>query len=381
MKRNLVSALVVLALLLSSVAVIAADKEIVIGQIITSLTGAAAMYGDYQKNAAQMAADEINASGMLKGMKLKLVQLDDQAKPDVALNAAQKLIFENDPLVILGADWSGNTLAIAPLIASKGIPQITSSKSRKITHEGNKTIFRVVDMGPFIGKALVDYAYEKGYRKMAVLYTNSDYGVSGGQGAKRQIEAKGLKVYAYETYNVGDTDFTAQLQRIKNSGADVIIDYSIQIEGAKSFRQLRELGINLPVFGGDAFITPDFAKLTDPQLVEGTIAATTFIPGNPDPKVQDFVKKYKKLYGEEPEDHASPYYDAVYIVAEAIKKVGPDRQKIADYLAHLKGFNGVNGEYTADKWGNLVHTAVLAKFHNGKWEYIKTITGMTDWDD
>ncbi|MGE5508849.1 MAG: ABC transporter substrate-binding protein [Chitinophagales bacterium] len=380
MKKILVLAVVLVALL-SSVTAFAADKEVVIGQIITSLTGAAAMYGDYQKNAAQMAVDEINASGMLKGIKLKLVQLDDAAKPDVALNAAQKLIFEHNPTVILGADWSGNTLAIAPLIASKGIPQLTSSKSRKITHEGNKTIFRLVDMGPFIGKALVDYAYEKGYRKMAVLYTNSDYGVSGGEGAKRQILAKGLKVYAYETYNVGDTDFTAQLQRIKNSGADCVIDYSIQIEGAKSFRQMRELGINLPVFGGDAFITPDFAQLTDPDLVEGTIAATTFIPGNPDPKVQEFVKKYKKLYGEEPEDHASPYYDAVYIVANAIKAVGTDRAKIADYIAHLKGFKGVNGDHTADKWGNLVHTAVLAKYHNGKWEYIKTITGMTDWDD
>jgi branched-chain amino acid transport system substrate-binding protein len=379
MKRVLV--LAVLFALLTSLGAAAADNTVILGQIITSMTGGAAMYGDYQKNAAQMAADEINASGTLKGVKLKLVQLDDQAKPDVALNAAQKLIFESNPTVVLGPDWSGNTLAVAPLVASKGIPQITSSKSRKITHEGNKTIFRVVDMGPFIGKALVDYAYEKGFRKMAVLYTNSDYGVSGGQGAKREIEEKGLKVYAYETYNVGDTDFTAQLQRIKNSGADVIIDYSIQIEGAKSFRQLRELGINLPVFGGDAFITPDFAKLTDPQLVEGTIAATSFIPGNPDAKVQAFVKKYKKLFGEEPEDHASPYYDAVYIVADAIKHVGTDRQKIAEYISHLKGFKGVNGDYTADKWGNLLHTAVLAKFHDGKWDYIKTITGMTDWED
>jgi branched-chain amino acid transport system substrate-binding protein len=336
------------------------------------------MYGDYQKNAAQMAADEINEAGGINGKKIEITALDDQAKPNVALNAMQKLVSETDPLVVLGPDWSGNTLAAMPVAQQNKIPQICSSKSDKITHEGNDYIFRVVATGPFVGQALVNAAYEKGYRKMAVFYTNTDYGVSGGEGAKAAIEKLGLKPVAYETCNVGDNDFTAQLMRIKNSGADVIIDYSIQVEGAKSLRQMREMGINIPVYGGDAFITPDFAKLVGQDKMEGIIAGSAFIASSSEPAVQDFVTKYKEKYGVIPEDHAAPYYDAVKIVAQVIEKVGTDREKIAEALRSLSGFQGVQGDYTADKYGNFVHSCMLATYTNGEWVYNKTVKNLVD---
>jgi branched-chain amino acid transport system substrate-binding protein len=378
MPRLALIAMLVLAFIIPTGCSSSGSSTIKIGQIITSLTGDAAMYGDFQKNAAQMAADEINAAGGINGKKIEITALDDQAKPNVALNAMQKLVSEVKPLVVLGPDWSGNTLAAAPIAKQNKIPQITSSKSKKITHEGNPYIFRVVATGPFVGQALVNAAYQKGYRKMAVLYTNTDYGVSGGEGAKAAIENLGLKPVAYETENVGDNDFTAQLMRIKNSGADVIIDYSIQVEGAKSLRQMREMGINIPVYGGDAFITPDFAKLVGNDKMEGVIAGSAFIASSSDPAVQDFVKKYKAKYGVVPEDHAAPYYDAVKILAQVIEKVGTDREKIAEGLRTLSGFQGVQGDYTADKFGNFVHSCMLAKFTNGQWNYMETIKNLQD---
>jgi branched-chain amino acid transport system substrate-binding protein len=356
------------------------DKTIKIGQIVTSFTGDAAMYGNFQRDGAQLAADEINAAGGINGKKIELFPLDDASKPNVALNAMQKLLNETKPVVVLGPDWSGNTLAVAPLAKQNKLPEITSSKSRKITHDGNDYIFRVVATGPFIGQALVDYAYKQGYRKMAILYTNSDYGVSGGQGAKAALAKYKLEPAVYETYNVGDNDFTAQLLRIKNSGAEVVIDYSIQVEGAKSLRQMREMGIKLPVFGGDAFITPDFAKLVGPEKMEGVIASSAFIVSNPAPEVQGFVTKYKQKFGVEPEDHAAPYYDAVKILGQVIAKTGPDSEKIAAELRTLKGFKGVQGDYTADKWGNLIHRASLAKYTGGKWVWIADADNLTDSD-
>ena len=356
------------------------EKDIKIGQIVTSFTGDAAMYGNFQRDAAQLAADEINAAGGVNGKKIQLFPLDDAAKPNVALNAMQKLLNETKPLVVLGPDWSGNTLAVAPLAKQNKIPQITSSKSRKITHDGNDYIFRVVATGPFIGQALVDYAYKQGYRKMAILYTNTDYGVSGGQGAKAAMEKYSLQPLAYETYNAGDNDFTAQLLRIKNSGAEVLIDYSIQVEGAKSLRQMRQMGIKIPVLGGDAFITPDFAKLVGPDKMEGVIASSAFIASNPNPEVQAFVAKYKQKFGVEPEDHAAPYYDAVKILGQVLPKTGLDREKIVAELHNLKGYKGVQGDYTADKWGNLIHRASLAKYTGGKWVWIADAENLTDSD-
>jgi branched-chain amino acid transport system substrate-binding protein len=336
------------------------------------------MYGNFQRDAAKLAADEINAAGGINGKNIELVQLDDASKPNVALNAMQKLLSETKPVAVLGPDWSGNTLAVAPLAKQNKVPQITSSKSLKITHDGNDYIFRVVAMGPFIGQALVDHAYKQGFRKMAILYTNSDYGVSGGAGAKAALAKYNIQPVAYETYNVGDNDFTAQLLRIKNSGADVIIDYSIQVEGAKSLRQMREMGIKTPVLGGDAFITPDFAKLVGPDRMEGVIASSAFIASNPSPEVQSFVKKYKDKFGVEPDDHAAPYYDAVKILGQIMGKVGPDREKIAAELRGLKGYAGVQGDYSADKWGNLVHRVSLAKYSGGKWVWIADVGNLTD---
>lgn len=379
--RLALMAVLILALMIPTGCSQGDGGKIKIGQIITSLTGDAAMYGDFQKNAAQMAADEINAAGGINGKKIEITALDDQAKPNVALNAMQKLVSEVKPVAVLGPDWSGNTLAAAPVAKQNKIPQITSSKSRKITHEGNQYISRVVALGPFVGQALVNYAYKQGFRKMAVLYTNSDYGVSGGEGAKEAIKKLGLEPVAYETYNVGDNDFTAQLMRIKNSGADVVIDYSIQVEGAKSLRQMREMGINIPVYGGDAFITPDFAKLVGQDKMEGVIAGSAFIATSPDPAVQDFVKKYKDKYGVVPEDHAAPYYDAVKILAQVISKVGTDREKIAQELRNLKDFKGVQGDYTADKFGNLVHSCMLAKYTKGGWVYMDTVKDLQDSDN
>jgi len=387
MKRNkryvwklVVIAVLALALMIPAGCGKSVADTIKIGQIVTSLTGDAAMYGDFQKNAAQMAADEINAAGGINGKKIEITALDDQAKPNVALSAMQKLVSETKPLVVLGPDWSGNTLAAMPVAQQNKIPQICSSKSGKITHDNDPYIFRVVATGPFVGQALVNAAYAKGFRKMAVFYTNTDYGVSGGAGAKAAIEALGLKPVAYETCNVGDNDFTAQMMRIKNSGADVIIDYSIQVEGAKSLRQMREMGINIPVYGGDAFITPDFAKLVGNDKMEGIIAGSAFIASSTEPAVQEFVTKYKAKYGVVPEDHAAPYYDAVKILAQVIGKVGPDSEKITQELKTLSGFKGVQGDYTADKWGNLVHNVMMAKFTNGGWVYINTIKDLKDHD-
>jgi len=336
------------------------------------------MYGNFQRDAAQLAADEINAAGGINGKKVELFPLDDASKPNVALNAMQKLLNETKPIVVLGPDWSGNTLAVAPLAKQNKLPEITSSKSRKITHDGNDYIFRVVATGPFIGQALVDYAYKQGFRKMAILYTNSDYGVSGGQGAKAALVKYNLQPAAYETYNVGDNDFTAPLLRIKNSGADVVIDYSIQVEGAKSLRQMRQMGIKIPVFGGDAFITPDFAKLVGPEMMEGVIASSAFIASDPAPEVQGFVTKYKQKFGVEPEDHAAPYYDAVKILGQVIGKTGPDREKIDAELHALKGYKGIQGDYTADKWGNMIHRSSLAKYTGGKWVWVGYADNLTD---
>jgi branched-chain amino acid transport system substrate-binding protein len=146
---------------------------------------------------------------------------------------------------------------------------------------------------------------------------------------------------------------------------------------------MRELGMNLPVLGGDAFITDDFAKLVGDEIMEGIIAASSFIPTADTPKVRKFVADYRAKFGNTPEDHASPLYDGVYILAEAMKRAGTtsDREKINVELSRTNGFEGVDGVHTADKWNNLLHSCMLAEYKNGGWVYLDILTGLEDHDD
>lgn len=356
------------------------DDVIKIGQIVTSLTGDAAMYGDYQVNAAQMAADEINAKGGINGKKIEIVYLDDQSKPQVALQCMQKLLDEEEPLVVLGPDWSGNTMAAMEAAKKEGVPQVCSSKSREITHSNNPYIFRTVATSHFVGETLANIAKEKGYQKVAIWYTNSEYGVGGSEGAKRACENMGLEVVAHETHNVGDNDFTAQIMNVKNSGAECIINYSIQVEGAKSLKQMREQGLDIPILGGDAFITPDFAKLVGDEYMEGVIATSAFVACDPEQVVVDWVNSYEELYGVTPDDHAAPYYDAVNIIAKVIEEVGEDREAISEGLKNISGYVGVQGDYTTDEWGNMIHGCKVVEYKSGEWTYVKTMPQMEDFE-
>lgn len=355
--------------------------EIVIGQIVTSITGAAAMYGDYIINSAQMAADEINAEGGINGKKVVIEYLDDQAQSTVALQCMQKLVDETNPLVVLGPDWSGNTLAAMPVAQEAGIPQLTSSKSRALTHSGNDSLFRYVASSHMVGQTLAQLAKDLGYEKIAIWYTNTEYGVGGGEGAKLACEQLGLEVVCYEAHNDSDNDFTAQIQAVKNSGADCLISYSIQTPGAKSLKQLREQGVDLPVLLGDAAITPDFAALVGDEYMEGCIATSAYVACDPSEGSMSYTQKYKELYGETPDDHGAPYYDMVKMLADVISKTGEDREAIIEGLKSVTDFEGAQGTYYCDEWGNMIHTCKVVEYKGGEWSYLYTVDNIEDFPD
>ncbi len=359
----------------------ATGDPITICQIVTSLTGGASLYGEYIVNSAQMAADEINAAGGINGRPIEIVYMDDQADSTVAMQCMQKFIDEYDCAAVLGPDWSGNTMATLPVSSEAGMPQLTTSKARKITHqEGVDNVFRMVAPGNFVGEALVQVAVEKGYKNIAIICSNTEYGLGGGEGAKVACEAAGLNVVDYQTFNSGDVDFTAQWTSIINSKPDAIIEYAEQVEAAKSYVQLREMGSEIPMLGGDSFITPAFAELVGYEYMENTTAASAFVSCVPTDACQQYVEKYKELFGKDPDDHGSAYYDAVYILAKVIGEKGTDHAAIIEGLKGLTDYQGCQGTYTGDQWGNLIHTLNVVEFHDGNWTYLFTTDPVSDHD-
>ena len=357
--------------------------EINIGQIVTALSGAAAMYGDYIVNSAQMAADEINAAGGVNGKKLVITYYDDESQSTVALQVMQKLLSDiEDITAVLGPDWSGNTMACMELANQEGVPQLTSSKARKITHqENNDNIFRFVLSADFVGMALAQMVKDAGYQNVAIWYTNSEYGLGGGEAAKKFCEELGLNVVSYQAHESADTDFTAQIEDVKSSGAEVLISYSIQNSGAASLKQLRESGVTIPVYGGDAMLTPDFAELVGFEYMDGVICGGAFVATDPDEKTQTYVENYTKIYGNAPDDHGAAYYDMVYVLAQAIEQYGESADQIREGLSKTAGYQGVSGLFECDEWGNMLHSVKIAEFKDGEFQYLTTMGPYADYEN
>ena len=183
----------------------------------------------------------------------------------------------------------------------------------------------------------------------------------------------GLKPITVQTFNDNDQDFSVQLLAIKNSGADAIFLYAYTPEVGKITRQRTELGMKeIPVFSERAASDPAAVNLAGAENFEGMVTSTTLCTGNPDPKIQEFIKKYTAKYGVPSATHLN-HYDSVYIAADLVSKVGLDREKLREALAKLD-YQGLLGHYTADKEGNLVHHMSTQVWKGGSWQCLDSET-------
>ncbi|MGE5507602.1 MAG: ABC transporter substrate-binding protein [Chitinophagales bacterium] len=359
--------LAIAALLLLSLALpaFAAEKPIRFAVIVTSLTGPAAKNGEYITNGVKMALDEINAKGGVKGRKLEAVFLDDQAKASEAINAVRKAIFDLETPVILGSDSSGLILASMPLAAQEKIPQLVSGTNVRITNQGVPTIFRIRSNDSIPARVLADYATKKGYKKIGIMYTNEDYGKGFMEETQKNLTRNKNAAIKIEACNLGDTDFTAQILSLKNAGCDLIMALGKEIELAKFLRQMRELGVKTQVFGGSTFGLDYVVELAG-KAMEGVKIVTHFLPSDPDPEIQKWVKRYMDIYKAEPQTHAVAYYDATKILAMVMEKYGPTSEGITKGLKELK-YRGVQSMFVSSPTGDLVDKQVIGEFKNGKW--------------
>ncbi len=360
--------MIIAAMLLLSLAlpVAAADsKPIKIAVVVTSLTGPAAQNGVYITNGVKMALEEINAKGGVKGRRLEAVFLDDQAKASEAINAVKKAIYDLETPVILGPDWSGLILASMPLAAQEKIPMLVSGTNVRITNQGIPTIFRLRANDSVPARVLAEYATGQGFKKIGIMYTNEDYGKGFVEETQKNLKRLGNEAKTLQACNLGDTDFTAQILAFKNAGVDMIFALGKEIELAKFLRQTRELGVKTPVMGGSTFGLDYVVELAG-SAMEGVRIVTHFLPSDPDPVIQKWVKRYMDEYKHEPETHVVAYYDAVKFLAQIMEKYGATSEGITKGLKALK-YKGVQSMFVASPAGDLVDKQVIGEFKNGKW--------------
>ena len=341
-----------------------------------SMTGKEAAFGNSSHKGTALAVKDINAAGVVLGKKLNLITEDTRSTPGESATVVKKLISRDKVVAVLGEVASGRSLEGASICQPNKIPMISPSSTKPEVTEKGDYIFRVCFIDPFQGKVLATFADQTLKVKNVALLVDvaTPYSVGLASNFKETFEKLGGKIIIEQKFSSGDKDFKAQLTAIKATSPDAIFAPCYYTEAGLIARQARELGITVPVFGGDGWEAPELLEIGG-KAMEGTYYSTHYSAEDQSPKVQEFVKKYRAEYNNEtPDAMAALGYDSVMVLADAIKRAGTTEEpKLRDAIAATKDFEGVTGKTTLDEHRNATKPAVIITVKDGKFKYVQTI--------
>jgi branched-chain amino acid transport system substrate-binding protein len=308
---------------------------------------------------------------------VKLVTEDDRSLSTEARSTAQKLITKDNCVILLGEIASSRSIAAAPIAQKAGVPMLSpGSTNPKVTQEGD-FIFRACFTDRFQGDAMARFAIENlKLKKFAILYpNNSDYGVGLRDYVKESLTKSGLTVVAEESYaEKADKDFRGQLTKIKAAGPEAIFVTGYYTEAGLIASQARQLGLNVPLIGGDGWDSPVLVE-SGGEAIEGAYFTNHYSPDEDRPEVKAFVDAYKaKFKGKIPDAMAVLGYDAMKLSVDAIKRAnGTDHKAVRDALASTKGFPGVAGAITINAERNAEKPIVVVQVKNKKFNFVTAV--------
>ncbi len=246
------------------------------------------------------------------------------------------------------------------------VPQLVFGVAPKITQMNNPWVLRVTPVDSILAGHLINFAVnEKKFQKLAILHDSTDYGKGGMTSAVEALSKLGLKPVIIETFNNDDVDFSSQLNKIKNSGANGMVIWGLHVQGAHIMNQAKKLGVNLPIFGSSGILQGNFLELAK-DSAEGCYLVSYFSLDNPEPRVQAFVKDYRDKFKYDPTPVSGLAYEAGNLVVSAIKKVGQDRGKIMAELKSVKDYMGVTGRLSADDKGEMGRGGIIVQIKGNK---------------
>ena len=350
--------------------------DIVIG-LFASLTGDGASFGQSSLEGAELAVQEINdAGGLLGGRPLRMLVEDNQSRPEEASNAVTKLITQDGVVAVVGEVASRRTLAAAPVAQRYQVPLVTPASTNERVTEVGDYVFRICFIDPFQGEVLSKFAYnDLGARRAAVLRDiQEDYSVGLTNSIVEHFTALGGQVLDPISYSKADPDFRAVLTQIRSQNPDVIFATGYYTEAAIIVRQARELGMEMPILGGDGWVGDALANGRD--ALRNTFISNHYSGDNPDPVVQTFVASYRARFGREPDSIAALAYDAIKVLADAFTRAGTtDGEAVRDALA-TSDVAGVTGQLTMDENRNVSKPAVIeeVRYENGQVNFVYRTT-------
>jgi branched-chain amino acid transport system substrate-binding protein len=312
----------------------ATGEPVVIG-VSGPLTGQNAQYGAQWKKGFDLALEEVNAKGGIKGHPLTYDFQDSQSDPRQSVAVAQKFVSDPKIVVELGDFSSTASMAASPIYQRAGLVQFGFTNSHPNFTKGGDYMWSNSISQADETPRLVKYAADLGLKRLAVLYLNTDWGRAAEKIFVDTAAKYGITIVDTEGYQPDEKDFRSTLVRVRDAKPDGVALISYYADGALIARQVRDVGLTQPLVAIGSVYSPKFIELGGPAA-EGVFTESNFFPGDTRPEVQDFVRKFKAKYGEEPDDFNAVAYDTIILMADVMNQYGTDRKAIHDGLATIK---------------------------------------------
>jgi len=360
----------------------AKKKPIKIGAIV-SLTGTYAGLGEPEKNVLELEVARINKAGGVNGRQIEVVVEDDATDEAKAVAVASKLIEQEKVVAIIGATGTGQTMAVRGDVQRAAIPQVSMAGGTVITSPVDKLVFATPWSNTIVVPFTLDYLERQGITKIGLISDSGGFGKDGEAVIKVDAPKAGIEVVADQTFNLGDTDMTTQLTKIKNSDAQAIVMWTAGKEAAIIAKNAKDLGIELPVYGSHGIARREFIEGAG-DAAEGVrfAAGKILIPdaygkgSEAFTVATEFVDRYQAAYGEAPSTFAGHAYDALYLIVQAAQRIDGDVTPAAlrDEIENTAAFVGIGGTFNMsaeDHNGLTENDLTMYEISNGDWKLVQ----------
>lgn len=344
--------------------------------VFEPMTGASAAGGQMTVEGIELANE---AKPEVLGKKVELVVVDNKSDKVEAANAVSSLIDKDGVVAIIGSYGSSLSMAAGDIVKEKQIPAVGCSPTNPLVTLNNDYYFRVCFIDPFQGTVMANYAVKDLGAKTAAIIQDvtQDYSVGLSKyfvDSFKELTGDENSIVAISSYNTGDQDFTAQLTNVSAAKPDVIFAPGNYGECALLIKQARDMGIDIPILGGDTWESPEFLSIGG-DAVEGIVFSTHFTAEAPVTDVsKEFLSKYEEKYEKQANAFAALGYDAYMVIMDVIERAGSaDPNAIRDALAETKDFVGATGYITLDENGDAVKSAIIKQVQNGEFVYLTTV--------
>ncbi len=354
---------------LSAAALATAQQAVPIFGLV-ELSGTGATSGSNFDNGVKLAVKEINAAGGILGRKINYQSLDTQSNPGIAKALAQKAV-DQDAYVVMGPVFSGSIMVSMAETRRAEIPNFTGGEAAAITQQGNPYIFRTSFTQSTAMPKIANYIRDSVKAKnVDVIYVNNDFGKGGLELIRKELESRGIKVPNAVSTDPGQIDFSAAVQKVKQSGSDAVFVYSNEEESARALRELRKQGYTKPIIGETVLTSQKVIELAG-EAANGAIAHVGLTADAPQPLIKKFSDAFQAEYKVKSDHNGLKGYSGMYIVKAVTEKIGKFDSKA--FAAAMKGISlsvkdhpGILMDVSFDANGDLDRESYMTKVENGK---------------